>query len=108
MSLPDILIQRFRVIPEAMRSAGRSAEWYWTYVVCCDGTCDAVCSHVIPNGQKVACHDVGRGLRDARDVAARIAKRVGASHVVEDWAGGKAFKFGPRGGLVPVVIARAS
>lgn len=106
MSLPDIRITRYRIAPEYFRPAGRSAAWYWNYRVHCDGTCDAICQHMRAAqenrvmGAAGPYHDIGRGLADARDVARRVALRVGATWVREDWPGGNSYTLGPKGGLV--------
>lgn len=87
-----VRITRTRIYPEAFRSAGYSAAWYWIYDVHCDGTCDVSC-------EKSKSHGVGRGLGNARDVAKGIARKVGATTIREDWDGGNRYTIGPRGGL---------
>lgn len=94
MSLPDIRVTRYQL--DGTRCGmvqGRCAAWNWAYRIHCDGTC--------PNGgcERSHSHDVGRGLANARDIARRIALRVHATRVREDWPRGKVFTLGARGGL---------
>lgn len=91
-SISEVRITRTRIFPEHFRPAGASAAWHWTYNVHCEGTCDVSCA-------RSRSHGVGRGLRNARDVAARIASRLNIATVREDWVAGNKYAVGPRGGL---------
>jgi hypothetical protein len=95
VSLPDIRITRYMLDGTRCGMAqGRHAAWNWAYRVHCDGVyCGGGCG----SGKS---HDIGRGLRTARDVARDFALKSSATWVREDWEGGKTFVIGPRGGLI--------